>query len=62
MTDAPKHIDVVHRGPVVVEVDATKIAQIVFDTCRTSEARATRAANLIIDYLAQAHQNASRPQ
>jgi hypothetical protein len=60
MTDEP--IDVVVQGPVMVEVDAVKIAQIIFDVCHTSETRATQAANLVIDYLVGVHQNASQPQ
>jgi hypothetical protein len=62
MTDAPEHIDVVHQGLSVVEIDAEKIAAIIFATCHTSEARAAQAANKIIDYLAEAHQNANRAQ
>jgi hypothetical protein len=62
MTDEPEHMDVVHRSPSVVEIDAEKIAQIIFATCHTSETRAAQAANLIIDYLAEAHQNASLAQ
>ena len=60
MTDAPEHIDVVHRSPSVVEIDAERIAQIIFDHCHTSEQRAARAANLIVDYLVEVHQKATR--
>ena len=60
--DEPKTTDVVVSGPAVVEIDAEKIAQIIFDTCHTSEARAARAANKVVDYLIETHQNASKPQ
>jgi hypothetical protein len=60
MNDEPKTTDVNISGGAVVEVDAEKIAPIIFDTCHTSEARASRAANLINDYLAEAHHNAIR--
>jgi hypothetical protein len=56
--DEPKTTDVVVSGPAVVEIDAQRIAQIIFDTCHTSEQRA--AANVILDYLAEAHQKAAR--
>jgi hypothetical protein len=58
--DEPKTTDVVVSGPAVVEIDAQRIAQIIFDTCHTSEQRAARAANVILDYLAEAHQKAAR--
>jgi hypothetical protein len=48
-----EHIDVVVNGPAVVEIDAERITQIIFDHCHTSEQRAARAANEIISYLAQ---------
>lgn len=35
----------------VVDIDANRIAAIVFDACHTSETNATRAANRIIEYL-----------
>ena len=60
MSDEPKTTDVNVNGPAVVEIDAQRIAQIIFDTCHTSEQRAARAANVILDYLAEAHQNAAR--
>jgi hypothetical protein len=60
MNDEPEHTDVFISGAAVVEIDAEKIAQIIFDTCHTSEQRAARAANLILDYLAEAHQRATR--
>jgi hypothetical protein len=62
MTDVPEHMDVVHQGPVMVEIDAEKIAAIIFAVCHTTEARSARAANLIIDLLIEAHQNASLAQ
>jgi hypothetical protein len=62
MSNEPEHTDVAVNGPAVVEIDAEKIAQIIFDACHTSEARAARAANLVIDYLIGTHQNASKPQ
>ena len=58
MTDSPEHIDVVRQAPAVVEIEAERIAQIIFEVCHTSEARAARAANLIIDFLAEVHQQA----
>ena len=62
MTGEPEHTDVLITGPAVVEIDAERIAAIIFATCHTSEQRATRAANLILDYLAEAHQAASKSQ
>ena len=59
MNDEPQTKDVNVSGPAVVEIDAQRIAQIIFDHCHTSEAR---AANLIIDYLIGIHQNADKPQ
>jgi hypothetical protein len=53
MNDEPETTDVVVNGPSVVEIDAERIAQLIFDVCHTSEARAARAANEIISYLAQ---------
>jgi hypothetical protein len=60
MSDEPETTDVVVNGPSVVEIDAEKIAQMIFDICHTSEARAARAANLIVDYLAEVHQKATK--
>jgi hypothetical protein len=60
--DKSKHTDVNVSGPVMVEIDAEKIAAIIFAVCHTTEARSARAANLIIDLLIEAHQNASRPE
>jgi hypothetical protein len=51
--DKSKRTDVNVSGPAVVEIDAERIAQIIFDHCHTSEQRAARAANEIISYLAQ---------
>jgi hypothetical protein len=62
MTDSPEHIDVVHRAPAVVEIEAERIAAIIFATCHTTEARSAKAANLILDYLAEVHQRANRRQ
>jgi hypothetical protein len=59
MSDEPKTTDVNVSGPVMVEIDAERIAQIIFDHCHTSEARAARAANLIVDYLIEVHQRAT---
>ena len=58
--DEPKTTDVNVEGPAMVEIDAEKIAQIIFDTCDTSETRAAKAANLIVDYLIGTHQKATR--
>ena len=44
MTNGAETTDVNVNGPAVVEIDAEKIAQIIFDHCHTSEARAARAA------------------
>jgi hypothetical protein len=60
MTD--EHTDVVAQGLTMVEIDAEKIAQIIFDTCHTSEARAASAANLIVDYLTEVFQSTSKLQ
>jgi len=57
--EKPEQIDVLVNGPAMVEIDAERFAQIIFDTCHTSEARAAQAANLIVDYLIALHQNAT---
>jgi hypothetical protein len=62
MNDELGTTDVVVNGPAVVEVDAERIAQIIFEVCHTSEQRAARCANRILDYLTAVHQNAIRPQ
>jgi hypothetical protein len=62
MNDEPETTDVVVNGPSVVEIDAERIAQLIFDVCHTSEARAARASNLIVDYLIEVHRKATRPQ
>ena len=60
MNDEGEHTDVpVSRGS-MVEIDAERIAQIIFDNCHTSESRAARAANLILDYLIEVHQGANK--
>jgi hypothetical protein len=38
--DEPKYTDVNLRGGAVVEIDAKKIAQIIFGACHATEARA----------------------
>ena len=48
--------------PTVVEIDATVFAQIILDVCHTSKAKATEAANLIIDHLFDVHRKATRKQ
>jgi hypothetical protein len=60
MSDELQSTDVHVEGPAMVEIDAERIAQIIFDHCHTSEQRAARAANLILDYLAEVHQKATR--
>lgn len=62
MTDDDKITDVLVEGPAMVEIDAERMAQIIFDTCHTTEARAAKAANLIVDYLIELHSNPSKPQ
>lgn len=62
MNDDDKITDVLVEGPAMVEIDAERMAQIIFDTCHTTEARATKAANLICDYLIELHSNPSKPQ
>jgi hypothetical protein len=59
MNNESETTDVAINGPAVVEVDAEKIAQIIFDACHTSEQRAAKAANLVPDYLAEVHQKAA---
>ena len=54
--------DVLLKAGMVVEVDANRMAQIIFDTCPTSKACAAKAANLIIDYLIEVHSTPSKPQ
>lgn len=49
-------------APVAVEIDAEKIAQIIFDMCHTTEKRSVQAANRIIDYLIEVHSNAGKAQ
>jgi hypothetical protein len=60
MNDESRTTDVNISGPVMIEIDAERIAQIIFDNCHTSEQRAAKAANLILDYLAEVHQKANR--
>jgi hypothetical protein len=62
MTDDDTTTDVHVQGPAIVEVDAEQMAQIIFDTCHTTEGRATTAANLIVDYLIKVYSNPSKPQ
>ena len=61
MTDEPEYTHVAVSGPGAVEVDTEIIARIIFDTCHTSEQRATRAANKVVDYLIGVHQNPTKP-
>jgi hypothetical protein len=61
MTNEPE-IDVLIKAGMVVEVDAERMAKIIFDVCPTSKACAAKAANLIIDYLIEVHSNPSKPQ
>jgi hypothetical protein len=56
--DKPKHTDVNVSGPAVVEIDAERIAQIVLDVTRTSATNAAKAANRIIELLAEVFQAA----
>jgi hypothetical protein len=44
----------------MVEIEAERIAAIILDVCDTSEACAARAANLVLDYLTEVHQKATR--
>jgi hypothetical protein len=62
MTDEPEHIDVPIDGPTLVEIDAERIARIILSTCHTTATGATRASNLILEYLAEAFQAAGGPQ
>jgi hypothetical protein len=62
MNDDDNITDVLVEGPTVVEVDSEQMAQIIFETCHTSEADAAKAANLICDYLIRIHSNASKTQ
>jgi hypothetical protein len=54
------HIDASPAAPVVVEIDAQKIAAIIFAACHTTEARSARAANAILAYLIQVHQDGTK--
>ena len=60
--EKPEQVDVLINGPVMVEIDGTRLAQIIFEVCHTSEARAAEAANKIVDYLIGLHQNATPVQ
>jgi hypothetical protein len=62
MNDDDKITDIPVEGPAMVEIDVERIAQIIFDVCHTSEARAAQAARLICDYLIEVHSSASKPQ
>jgi hypothetical protein len=62
MSDEPKTADVNVSGPAMVEIDAERIAQIIFDHCHSSEQRAARAANEVIDYLIEVYQRAGGVQ
>jgi hypothetical protein len=55
MNDEPEYVETfLVSGAPTVEINADRIAQIIFDLCRTSEARAIKAADQMIDYLAEA--------
>jgi hypothetical protein len=56
------YTDILMQGPAVVEIDSEVMAAIIFNTCKTSEARAVKAANLICDYLIKIHSNPSKHQ
>jgi hypothetical protein len=62
MSDDDNTTEVRIEGPALVEIDSERMAQIIFDTCHTTEARAAQAANLICDYLIEIHSNARKPQ
>lgn len=49
-------------GPGVVDVDAEMIAKIIHAHCPVSMAKATEAANCIIDYLIEAMSKPAAPQ
>jgi hypothetical protein len=62
--DEPETVDVTIDGspsaPVVVQIDARRIAAIIFAACHTTEARSARAANAILAYLIQVHQDGAK--
>jgi hypothetical protein len=47
--------DVLVEAGTVIEVDAEHIAHIIVTLCATTDERAAKAANLIIDYLIAVH-------
>ena len=62
MTNEPEHTDVFVPRPSMVEIDAERIYEIILQTCHSSATDAARASNLILEYLAEAHQAASKSQ
>jgi hypothetical protein len=58
MTDKPDSTDVPVSGPTLVEIDAEKIAQIILEVTHTSATNAAKAANRIIELLAEVFQAA----
>jgi hypothetical protein len=62
MNDEPDYIDVPVSGPATIEIDAEKIAQIILEVTHTSATNAAKAANRIIELLAEAFQAANGPQ
>ena len=62
MTNEPEMTEVPLEKGHVADVDANRIAQIIFEVCPTSKTKALEAANLIVDYLIEIFQNAGKIQ
>jgi hypothetical protein len=54
--------DVLIEAGTMVEIDAEHIAHIILTLCATTEERAVKAANLVIDYLIVVHTAGSKRQ
>jgi hypothetical protein len=51
MTDKDIHVE----PGTVVEIDSAVITQIILESCHTSTSNAIRAANRVLEYIAQQH-------
>jgi hypothetical protein len=54
--------DILIEAGTMIEIDAEHIAHIIRTLCATTEERAVKAANLVVDYLIAVHTAGSKPQ
>jgi hypothetical protein len=54
--------DVLVEAGTMVEIDAEHIAHIIVTLCATTDERAAKAANLIVDYLIAVHSAGTKRQ